>query len=1063
MENPRDKARASWGDAQKTRSDILAKISSLKKERGNANATSRFEEVEKTMAEFRLDCMHVIAYDFEYAVDKNVEHFLWQAHTFLNGEYRKVMSRLMAQNQVVVRRKLEKQYRAFLRTSQSFYVVYIQQLSGRFYIPELHQVAHGTDLELTVTPSPDSTPPSRLRSLILKSCQITLVHLGDLVRYRCQMSEKLSNSNTNFNKALEYYGLANTIDPNDGSAHHQLAVLYQLQGRHLEIVYHFHRAISIAKPHELALSNLEREYKGLDNSLAARRGPAKDPCETMVTWFVRLHAFFFQGEKFSQQSELEEEVLHRIEITMKSDADEAILRKMIFVNIAAYDVATGKVNSSWTFQGSQSCQFILRFNIRTILILLRLLKTEILDESATSPASDHEGEDNGNAESPICFSPILLRIFPLLRIYISWMYVAGADIFKYQTFLEPYVRDVYRLLADSLTLLNATIGQAVVTTPSKYLLPEDTEALGLRPFSDRNLPLFLQAKDATGLNPPKKHTARKPRQRAFGRQYKPRTEAIWRIRDIVYCGILLAGSTNFPVALSIKQHDGRDVECWDFTDEASPPVCMDEASILHMLKKLKFGDTKAKQHNLAHEELNITAPFGADTIDGLQSPVDNDDGIGPEPLDQRDKGKSPEEPAPGSLLDIDLSGDSEMINMVNSLVDPVEDSRPQSSQAQGDTTYGMNTTMANDVFGQFIAGSAQPSPVSKTIPNLPWDYFYTPSPHRSNSQGDNQLLPDGDYVPRSADAQLDGFNSSPYLNALGTPVQQAFDLGTDARQAQAYHNAHKSPRLLPGASAVNSRQSKGAHDSLEKSRNAVLDSLTSALYAQHGMAPNKMQQSTGFMGHHGPQRSIPGASSSPFSPESSSPRLPNTGSSLASNYMERPASQRTAATGSQSPSGLAGPGKPVGRRDAFRDARTRFQNTSSPVGKDFSPAAPDSQRLPGSSTNGRPAPRLFQQQYPSWLQEQPTSSSSSLNFSHTSSLFGGTPVAPPGGPPNTVFSNGHYYNATTPFGRMGDGFNNREDPTHNQLKATFGTNDDSYDKQILRAAMLDGDKKQRPK
>lgn len=101
---------------------------------------------------FRLACMNVLAFDFEYAASKNVEQFLWQVHTFLNGEYRKVMGRLLAQNQVVVRRKLEKQYRGFLRTAQSFYRVYIQRLSSRFHIPELHQVAHGTDVEPETIP-----------------------------------------------------------------------------------------------------------------------------------------------------------------------------------------------------------------------------------------------------------------------------------------------------------------------------------------------------------------------------------------------------------------------------------------------------------------------------------------------------------------------------------------------------------------------------------------------------------------------------------------------------------------------------------------------------------------------------------------------------------------------------------------------------------------------------------------------------------------------------------------------------------------------------------------------
>lgn len=52
MANQREIARANWGNAQKIRSDILGKLSGLTKERGTANYTTRFEEAEKTMAEY---------------------------------------------------------------------------------------------------------------------------------------------------------------------------------------------------------------------------------------------------------------------------------------------------------------------------------------------------------------------------------------------------------------------------------------------------------------------------------------------------------------------------------------------------------------------------------------------------------------------------------------------------------------------------------------------------------------------------------------------------------------------------------------------------------------------------------------------------------------------------------------------------------------------------------------------------------------------------------------------------------------------------------------------------
>ncbi|KAI1800038.1 hypothetical protein F4811DRAFT_57202 [Daldinia bambusicola] len=1043
MENPRDKARANWGEAQRIRTDIMAKISSLKKERGTTNTTSAFDEVEQTMAEFRLACMNVINHDFEYAATKNVEHFLWHAHTFLNGEYRKVMSRLLAQNQVVVRRKLEKQYRGFLRTSQSFYRVYIQRLSERFYIPQLHQVARGTDIEPERIPPPDSTPPSRIRAMILKSCQITLVHLGDLVRYRCQMTEKLSNSSTNFDKALEYYGLANAIDPDDGSAHHQLAVLYQLQARHLDIVYHFHRSICIAKPHQLGLANLEREFKGLETSPAARKGP-KDPNETMITWFLRLHAYFFQGEPFSQQSELEEEVLHRIEMAMKSDPDDAILRRMTFINIAAYDVALEKVTASWTMQGSQSAQFLLRFNIRTFVVLLRVLKAGLLNESATSPSSQKQGENSDGAESPICFSQLLMRLLPFIRIYVSWIYVSQTDTNKYREFLEPYVSDVYGLLADTLTLLNAIVDQAAATVTSRYLLPEDAEALGLRPFANENLPLFIQPGDLLSPSSPKKPKSRKPRQKASGCQFRSDTEAVWRIRDIVYCGVLLAESPGCPLIMAPRQHEGRNIECWDFTDKTSEKVPAGEAIMSRMLKKLGLGNPKAKPEDLVRNDIEFSSPDIA--VANAEQPYEDNGDLDLAPQPQPDKGKLVEERATFSLLDTDLSGDSEMVNMVNKLLDPIEDdSRPQSSQTQADTSYGMNTTTANEVFGQLGANSehtsAQPSPASKTITSLPWGYFYKPTPHRSASQSNNPLPPDGDYIPRSAHGQLDSLEPSSYLNGLATSV----------RKAQVYG---KPGNPMAPSPAFNRHESRNSHDSLEASRHAVLDSLTSALYAQHGLDPNDMPSSDNFASrvaaspYLGPRGSTPGTSGSPYPPGSNSPYLNNLGLSIGTTSMERSASQLAAMSNPQSSPGLSWSNKSFGTYGGFQDTRSPAPNASSPAGIDSAAVLPVGAKdtIPRFKAPGPPTP-THQPQSP-WLHE-PTKSGSTLAFSHPSSLYGGTPAVPPAVLPNMALSNGSH-NANTPFDRLGTGYNSTEDEPYD------------FKRQFSGSALLKN-QKQRPK
>ncbi|KAI0115921.1 hypothetical protein GGR51DRAFT_555797 [Nemania sp. FL0031] len=986
--------------------------------------------------------MKIIFQDFEYAAEKKVEHSLWQCHIFLNGEYRKALGRLNTPSQVVQRRKLDKLYRAFLKTSEQFYFVYIQQLAHHFSIPELQQIALKEKPQSIEPPAEKASPPAPLRALVLKSCQMTLVRLGDLTRYRCQSTEKLSK--TIFNTALDYYGLANSLDPDDGSAHHQLAVLHQIPGQHFDIVYHFHRAIAVSRPHELALQNLEREFKSPESS-QGKRGTSKDPSQAMVTWFVRLHAFFFHGKHFSQQSELEEEVLHRFELALKSeDPDNTLPLKMIIINMAAYDISTEKVKSSWTMEGSQSCQFLLRFNIRMMLGLLRALDRALGQESAIKVASDSRPNDG---ESPLTFAPNLLKLLPLFRFYLAWSYVTRADLMEYQEYLEPHIKDLYRLLADVLTSLNVYIDPTIDTVPSKYLLSEDTEAQGLRPLSDRKLPLFLHIEEERTSNPPKRVKTRKPAQNVFGRRFKHETETVWRVRDIICCGVFLAGSAKFPLILTTQTSHGRDIETWIFADGAATPLPSNEVSMSRLLKKLNFGDTKGGLENTEQETSQLQAESARDA--SAPTPESGPKTKAPKLDKPSSKGKAkakyPSQPFT-NYQDSDLCEDSEMIKMVNQLLDPLDDDvRPQSSLAQTEPSYGMHSSTANEIFGNMETSPIQPSPISKTIPNLPWDYFYKPTPHRSNSQEQNQLDSSGQNVPRSASGQFNGFPSSSYLDGLGVPYNQVHPSSLSPRPNTGY--LQTSP--IPTATSPRLPRVDHGLDTLEDSRSAVLDSLRSALLAQHGLTrngaspTNNLQDRTNMATAWGQQN---GNTEHQFTQK----RDHNTNS-----YLGVSANRQVAVTGLQNPLGPPGQGRRELGQAAVTTSAGRLPTTM----------ASTDNKLDVKHVWGQGSSSYLQQHEPWQFKPSAATSPSSLPFSHPSSLITGTPGAISAAPANSVACNGHYYNATTPFGRLGDGVNNREDPTHfrNQLKAAIGTSELPYDQQILQAAMMDTNHKPRPK
>lgn len=286
--------------------------------------------------------MEVIFYDFEYAHEKDVEGSLWQAHVVVNAEYRRVVGHVNTQNQVVLKRKVDKLYRDFLKTSQFFYRGYIQRLSGQYYIPELQQVARGLEVDPFVTPQQDPAPSATLRAKLVGSCYLTLVRMGDLARYRYQNTEKPPKSSLDI--ALTYYGLAQMLDPDDGASFHQTAVLYQPSAKHLEIIYYFLRSVCVARPHKLGAANLGRAFKGLLGHQPGSKGNSKnvtgkDPSEALTTWFLKLHAYYYQGVIFSAREELEKEVLHRLEVCLKAEGNEDLSLKMVLANIAACDVA----------------------------------------------------------------------------------------------------------------------------------------------------------------------------------------------------------------------------------------------------------------------------------------------------------------------------------------------------------------------------------------------------------------------------------------------------------------------------------------------------------------------------------------------------------------------------------------------------------------------------------------------------------------------------------------------------------------------------------------------------
>lgn len=323
--------------AIKVRKHLLKQLEKVQTDGSGGIDHAQFEKVDSLLEAMRLACVQTIFIDFEYATEEKTENMLWTLHTSVNSEYRRVLGKLKGNSHAVGKRKVEKMYHNFLRIAQKFYKAYVQRLTARYDIPELKRIANGIEVSQLGADDIISPVPEKLNCLVLRSCHATLIRLGDLGRYRVQAKFKKFGS---YDTALTYYALAHDLLPLSGFGHHQMGIIRLEEGNQFDVVYHFYRAWATTEPHPNAKGNLEAKFKDLRApNLPAPRQVSATPRDTFSMWFIKLHAFFYKGESFSQHSELEGEVIHRLDMIAKSSESGDMLLKTVLVNISAFHVA----------------------------------------------------------------------------------------------------------------------------------------------------------------------------------------------------------------------------------------------------------------------------------------------------------------------------------------------------------------------------------------------------------------------------------------------------------------------------------------------------------------------------------------------------------------------------------------------------------------------------------------------------------------------------------------------------------------------------------------------------
>jgi hypothetical protein len=319
---------------------------------------------------------------------------------------------------------------------------------------------------------------------------------------------------------------------------------------------------------------------------------------------------------------------------------------------------------------------------------------------------------------PVNITATTRRILPTIRQYGLWLasgykfLVAAGDPTQE---MGGYIKEMWTTYVDVLTELTQRFKNSDLPSIS-YLLEEDEITVGFKPFHEKDIPLVISLY-AHG------NGVLKPRSTDLGIDCKDSSiEMQARVRDILLCGATLAHIEDFPIFLD----DGE----------------------------FRFGAKEILPANVAHTQTDtIVSP--------KMSPVDIDSSTFTPPTASRQTQENYEEAShDGSIpaSDYRRSMDTELNRMVDNLVEPSYARFHESNE----TSYGMHSSTANDIFATSFGINGLPTLPQNTPMLLPSMPGMGNSPFRPQP---NELQPASPELPKSA-------RQAPVFHSMATPRQQ---------------------------------------------------------------------------------------------------------------------------------------------------------------------------------------------------------------------------------------------------------------------------------------------------
>jgi hypothetical protein len=328
-----------------------------------------------------------------------------------------------------------------------------------------------------------------------------------------------------------------------------------------------------------------------------------------------------------------------------------------------------------------SFYFYLRFNIRFLSVLLQTIQPELeIDDTGEDLPGESGVPRPGQSRERI--TAVARRILPALRQYSLWLVsrekIILAPLQDKQTTL--HAQEMLRVYASVLTKLFhlSPIEELPVVS---YLLEEDEATLGFTPFLDTNIP--PQCHFYMGNN-----GLLKPRSTDGGvERNHPNIEMKSRIRDIFVCALVNQRKKDFPVALNTNTLEFTFTEhspASNLTKDGTPSTSTSPKRVNSRFKNPAFVTDSRQDINHAKS-------------------------------------------VPAS--DSHQSMDTDMHRMVDNLLEPSPGVPPESNE----TSYGMHTRTANEIFAPISRNGYQPTRINTQgiLPSLPgiWNSPFTPQPN----------------------------------------------------------------------------------------------------------------------------------------------------------------------------------------------------------------------------------------------------------------------------------------------------------------------------------------------